>query len=172
MENDTELNCLKAASKKENTRVPTAAIGESNRLHNIFSASQEEQQPERHLCCIYHWKYFSYRWRSSRCARLPPLFPASSSSSSSCLARRWRRVGLMRAPCSADPLPRLALAWRKAVGWLLVKVGVQNTPDGCQEKALNLVSIAFWAILWWVYQWKKSSDRGTIESESDDVLWI
>ena len=52
MENDTELNCLKAASKKENTRVPTAAIGESNRLHNIFSASQEEQQPERHLCCI------------------------------------------------------------------------------------------------------------------------
>ena len=52
MENDTELNCLKAASKKENSRVPTAAIGESNRLHNIFSASQEEQQPERHLCCI------------------------------------------------------------------------------------------------------------------------
>ena len=52
MENDTELNCLKAAPKKENTRVPTAAIGESNRLHNIFSASQEEQQPERHLCCI------------------------------------------------------------------------------------------------------------------------
>ena len=49
----------------------------------------------------------------------------------------------MRAPCSADPLPRLALAWRKAVGWLLVKVGMQNTPDGCQEKALNLVSIAF-----------------------------
>ena len=172
MENDTELNCLKAASKKENTRVPTAAIGESNRLHNIFSASQEEQQPERHLCCIYHWKYFSYRWRSSRWARLPPLFPASSSSSSSCLARHWRRVGLMRAPCSADPLPRLALAWRKAVGWLLVKVGVQNTPDGCQEKALNLVSIAFWAILWWVNQWKKSSDRHTIESESDDVLWI
>ena len=161
MENDTELNCLKAASKKENTWVPTAAIGESNRLHNIFSASQEEQQPERHLCCIYHWKYFSYRWRSSRCARLPPLFPASSSSSSSCLARRWRRVGLMRSPCSADPLPRLALAWRKAVGWLLVKVGVQNTPDGCQEKALNLVSIAFWAILWWVNQWKKSSDRHT-----------
>ena len=81
----------------------------------------------------------SYRWRSAR-------YPASSSSSSS-LARRWRRVGLMGAPCSADPLPRLALAWRKAVVWLLIKVGVQKTPEGCQENSLNLISMAFWAIL-------------------------
>ena len=51
------------------------------------------------------------------------------------------------APCSADPLPRLALAWRKAVVWLLVKVGVQKTPEVCQENALNLISMDFWAIL-------------------------
>ena len=77
----------------------------------------------------------SYRWRSAR-------YPASSSSSSS-LDRRWRRVGLMGAPCSVFPLPRRALAWRKAVLWLSVKVGVKKTPVGCQEKVLNLVSMAF-----------------------------
>ena len=127
-------------------------------LHNIFSASQYNR---RNITCLFlysehspsshvSFKDFSlsglspmtntsYRWRSAR-------YPASSSSSSS-LARRWRRVGLMGAPCSADPLPRLALAWRKAVVWLLVKVGVQKTPEGCQENSLNLISMAFWAIL-------------------------
>ena len=44
----------------------------------------------------------------------------------------------MGAPCSADPLPRLALAWRKAVVWLLVKVGVQKTPEGYQENSLSI----------------------------------
>ena len=39
------------------------------------------------------------------------------------------------------------LARRKAVVWLLVKVGVQKTPEGCQENWLNLISMAFWAIL-------------------------
>ena len=138
-------------------------------LHNIFSASQYNR---RNITCLFlysehsssshvSFKDFSlsglspmtntsYRWRSAR-------YPASSSSSSS-LARRWRRVGLMGAPCSADPLPRLALAWRKAVAWLLVKVGVQKTPEGCQENSLNLISMAFWAILWFVHQWKISSD--------------
>ena len=47
----------------------------------------------------------SYRWRAARC----PASPSSSSSSS--LARRWRRVGLLGAPCSADPLPSHALPW-------------------------------------------------------------
>ena len=49
----------------------------------------------------------------------------------------------MGAPCSVNPLPHLALAWRKALLWLLVKVGVEKTPVGSQEKALNLVSMAF-----------------------------
>ena len=79
----------------------------------------------------------NYRWRSAR-------YSASSSSSSS-LARRWSRVGLTLALGSPwEPLPRLALAWRKALlVWLLVKVGVEKTPVGCQENLLNLVSMAF-----------------------------
>ena len=124
-------NCFKATQKKDNTRAPRAMEGESNisRLHNIFSASQYNM---RNITCLFlyyehsssshvSFKDFSlsglspmtntsYRWRSAR-------YPASSSSSSS-LARRWRRVGLMGAPCSGNPLPRLALAWRKTLLWL------------------------------------------------------
>ena len=55
----------------------------------------------------------------------------------------------MGAPCSVNPLPRLALAWRKALLWLLVKVGVEKTPVGSQEKALNLVSPQIGFHLWW-----------------------
>ena len=80
-------NCLRA---------PRAIKGESKRFHNLFSTAREKQ------LSIDAMTMTSYRWRAARC-------PASSSSSCS-LARRWRRVGLMGAPCSADPLPCLALA--------------------------------------------------------------
>ena len=77
-------NCLRALR---------AITGESKRFHNLFSTAREKQ------LSIDAMTMTSYRWRAARC-------PASSCS----LARRWRRVGLMGAPCSADPLPCLALA--------------------------------------------------------------
>ena len=155
-------------------------------LHNIFSASQYNR---RNITCLFlysehsssshvSFKDFSlsglspmtntsYRWRSAR-------YPASSSSSSSSssLARRWRRVGLMGAPCSGNPLPRLALAWRKTLLWLLVKVGVEKTPVGCQEKALNLVSMAFWAILQFVHVKVRMCTMHINESKCENALWL
>ena len=106
----------------------------------------------------------SYRWRSAR-------HPASSSSSSS-LDRRWRRVGLMGAPCSVFPLPRRALAWRKAVLWLSVKVGVKKTPVGCQEKVLNLVSMAFRAILQFVHVKVQMCTMHIHESKCENALCL